>query len=585
MKKLYPYIKPYLKFFLLAIFLTIGYSAFIAVAPIVEGLITTKLKDDVVDIANHLPGAKIHFDYVLKILKILLFIYIGNVACDCISQFLLATGIQNSMRDLRNDVQRKITKLPVSYFDSHTVGDILSRISNDIDTMSNAMQQSLSKIINAVLSIILAIAFMFYINPLMCAIAILIIPGSFVVMKFITKRSSVLFRNQQNALGTLNGFVQERYTGFTEIKLYGKQEDSIKDFYQLNDALCENGFKAQFISGLMTPLISFITYVGIVAVSILGAIFAVSGTITVGHLQAFIRYMWQLNQPLEQVTQLSSALQSAIAASNRVFEFLEETEELPDPEPAAVIDNIEGNVTFDNISFGYEHDKLLIENLNVNIKSGQMVAIVGPTGAGKTTLINLLMRFYDVNSGAIKVDGIDIRKMKRDDLRSIFGMVLQDTWLFHGSIMDNIRYGNESATREEAIEAAKAANAHHFILTQPDGYDMLLNEETNNVSAGEKQLLTIARAFLADPKILILDEATSSVDTRLELMLQEAMKNIMEGRTSFVIAHRLSTIRNADLILVMNNGTIIEQGTHQELMDKRGFYEQLYMSQFQHQSE
>jgi len=398
------------------------------------------------------------------------------------------------------------------------------------------------------------------------------------------KRSSVMFSKQQAALGDLNGYIQERYTGLTEIKLYGKQEDSIEQFKEINDNLCENGFKAQFISGLMSPLISFITYLAIVAVCILGATFAITGAITVGQLQAFIRYMWQLNEPLEQVSQLSASIQSAIAASGRVFEFLSETEEVPEVSAPVRIENLKGNVTFEDVSFGYNKEKMLIEHLNINVKSGQMVAIVGPTGAGKTTLINLLMRFYDVNKGAIKVDGVKIKDMRRDDLRSIFGMVLQDTWLFNGTIADNIKYGKEEATQQEIENAAKTANVNHFIKTQPDGYHMILNEESSNVSVGEKQLLTIARAFLADPAILILDEATSSVDTRLELMLQTAMKNIMKGRTSFVIAHRLSTIRNADLILVMNNGSIIEQGTHDELIAKKGFYEKLYMSQFQNQA-
>lgn len=584
MKKLYPYIKPYLKLFIVAILLTIGYSGFLSAAPMVEGLITSRLKDDVVDIANKVPGAAISFPYILRILKILLAIYIGNVLCSYGTQYFLTNAIQNTMRDLRNDVQRKIAKLPISYFDKRTVGDILSIISNDIDTMSNAMQQSLSRILSAFLSIILAVMFMFYINPIMAVVAVLLIPGSIFIVRFIMKRSSTTFKKQQVALGNLNGYIQERYTGLTEIKLYGKQEDSIEEFKKINDNLCENGFKAQLISGLMSPLISFITYIAIVAVIILGATFVITGTITVGQLQAFIRYIWQLNEPLEQVTQLSAAIQSAMAASGRVFEFLEEAEEVPEADKPAKVRDVKGNVTFEDVSFGYSKDNILIEHLNVNVKSGQMVAIVGPTGAGKTTLINLLMRFYDVNSGAIKVDGVNIKDMKRDDLRSIFGMVLQDTWLFNGSISDNIKYGKEKATKQEIENAAKTANVDHFIKTQPDGYNMILNEESSNISVGEKQLLTIARAFLADPAILILDEATSSVDTRLELMLQTAMKNIMKGRTSFVIAHRLSTIRNADLILVMNNGTIIEQGTHKELMEKKGFYEKLYMSQFQKQA-
>lgn len=584
MRKLYPYIKPYLKFFIVAILLTVAYSGFLSAAPMVEGFITTRLKDDVVDIVNKVPGAAISFSYVIKILKLLLAIYIGNVLSSFGSQYFLTNGIQNAMRDLRNDVQRKIAKLPISYFDKRSVGDILSIISNDIDTMSNALQQSLSRILSAVLSIILAIVLMFYINPMMATVAVLLIPGSALIMKFIMKRSSVMFSRQQDALGDLNGYIQERYTGLTEIKLYGKQEDSIEQFKEINNNLCENGFKAQFISGLMSPLISFITYLAIVAVCILGATFAITGAITVGQLQAFIRYMWQLNEPLEQVSQLSASIQSAIAASDRVFKFLFESEEVPEISVPVKIEDLKGNVTFEDVSFGYNKDKMLIEHLNINVKSGQMVAIVGPTGAGKTTLINLLMRFYDVNKGAIKVDGVKIKDMKRDDLRSIFGMVLQDTWLFNGTIADNIKYGKEEATQQEIENAAKTANVNHFIKTQPDGYHMILNEESSNVSVGEKQLLTIARAFLADPAILILDEATSSVDTRLELMLQTAMKNIMKGRTSFVIAHRLSTIRNADLILVMNNGSIIEQGTHDELIARKGFYEKLYMSQFQNQA-
>ena len=581
MRKLYPYIKPYLKYFIAAVLLTIGYSGFLSAAPMVEGFITTRLKDDIADIANNVPGASISFSYIIKILKLLLIIYIGNVLSNFGSQYFLTNGIQNTMRDLRNDVQKKISKLPISYFDTRTVGDILSIISNDIDTMSNALQQSLSRILSAFLSILLAAVLMFYINPVMGAVAVILIPGSALIMKIIMKRSSVLFDKQQVALGDLNGYIQERYTGLTEIKLYGKQEDSIEQFKEINNNLCENGFMAQFISGLMSPLISFITYIGIVAVCILGAAFAITGSITVGQLQAFIRYMWQLNEPLEQAAQLSASIQSAIAASGRVFEFLSETEEVAEASDPVKIENLKGNVTFEDVSFGYSKDKMLIEHLDLTVKSGQMVAIVGPTGAGKTTLINLLMRFYDINEGEIKVDGVNIQDMKRDDLRSIFGMVLQDTWLFNGTIADNIKYGKEDAVRQEIVNAETTANVNHFIKTQPDGYNMILNEESSNVSAGEKQLLTIARAFLADPAILILDEATSSVDTRLELMLQTAMKNIMKGRTSFVIAHRLSTIRSADLILVMKNGTIIEQGTHDELIARKGFYEKLYMSQFQ----
>lgn len=580
MKKLYNYMKPYKKYFIGALVLLVVYSAFLASAPLVEGLITSRLKDDVENIRKNTPGAAISFQYILNVIKILFLIYIGNVLTGFYSQYLLTNGIQNTMRDLRNEVQKKITKLPVSYFDKRTVGDILSIISNDIDTISNAMQQSLSKILGAILSITLAVGLMFWINVKMALVGIMIIPLSLLVVKFITSKSSRLFRNQQKALGNLNGYIQERYTGLTEIKLYNKEEESIEEFKTINNDLCENGFKAQFISGLMSPLISLITYVVMVIVIMMGMDLIISDVIKVGLLQAFIRYMWQLNDPLQQVTQLSSALQSASAASRRVFEFLEEKEEVSEEKIPADISSIKGNVSFENVSFGYTRDNILIKDLNIDVKEGQMIAIVGPTGAGKTTMINLLMRFYDVTSGAIKVDGINIKDMTRNDLRSIFGLVLQDTWLFNGSIGDNIKYGKDNASDEEIRNAAKIANVDHFIKTQPDGYNMMIDEESSNVSAGEKQLLTIARAFLADPKILILDEATSSVDTRLELMLQKAMKNIMVGRTSFVIAHRLSTIRNADLILVMDNGSIIEQGTHDELMDKDGFYKELYMSQF-----
>lgn len=581
MKKLYAYTKPYLKTYILCFLVSIAYSGFLSIAPFVEGMITTQLQKDGMNIAANVAGAGVQFDKILIFLRILIFIYVGNIVTDLVSQFLLTSGIQNTIRDLRNDIQKKIVKLPMSYFDGHTIGDVLSRVSNDVDTISNALQQTLIRILDAILTVGFAAIMMFVINPKMALIGILVIPGSLIITAFIMKRSSVLFRNQQNAFGTLNGYIQERYTGFAEIKLFGKQEDSIKEFSEFNNDLCENGFKAQFISGLMTPLISFLTYLAITATSLMGAINVVTGKIPLGNLQAFIRYMWQLSQPLEQITQLSSSIQAAFAATDRVFDFLEAQEEVPEAINPIPCQNAKGNVTFEHVSFGYSPDKLLIQDLNVQVQQGQMVAIVGPTGAGKTTLINLLMRFYDVSGGAIKVDGIDIRDMTRDDLRSNFGMVLQDTWLFNGSILDNIRYGNESTTEEEVIEAAKAANVHHFIQTLPGGYQMELNEESSNVSGGEKQLLTIARAILANPPIMILDEATSSVDTRLELLLQNAMKNIMKGRTSFVIAHRLSTIRNADLILVMNNGSIIEQGTHESLMEKKGFYEQLYMSQFQ----
>jgi len=421
---------------------------------------------------------------------------------------------------------------------------------------------------------------MFKIHSGMAMISLLIIILSIVISKVITKKSQPIFEEQQGALGKLNAVVQEKFTGFNEIKLFNKQEDSIEEFIDANEELCRQGFKAQFISGLMNPLVSFITYVGIGSVVILGSFYVISGVIVVGQLQAFIRYIWQVNQPMSQITQLAGAIQSSIAAMHRVFEFLNEEEEIEEVKVDVENEKSYGNVSFEDVQFSYTKDKPLLNGVTFNVKAGQMVAIVGPTGAGKTTLINLLMRFYEVNGGSIKIDGVDIRDMKRETLREKFGMVLQDTWLFNGSIKENIAYGKNGASKEEIIEAAKIANVHHFITTLPEGYDMILNEEANNISQGEKQLITIARTVLCDPKILILDEATSSVDTRLEQKLQAAMRNIMKDRTSFVIAHRLSTIKNADLILVMSNGGIVEQGTHEELLEQKGHYEQLYHAQF-----
>ena len=578
--KITPFIKNYKWSFIGAITFIISAAVFTAIAPRTEGLIITQLTKDFEKIIKGVEGASVNFNYIYKVLVLLFFVYIGSAGSTIIANFLLTNAIQNTMKDIRSKVQRKISKLPVKYFDGNSYGDVLSRITNDVDTISNALQQSFLQIVNAFLAISLALIMMYSINIKLALLATLIIPISLLITKFIVGKSQNLFVRQQEALGKLNGRVQEIYTGFNVIKLYGKQEDAIKDLMEANEELRETGFKAQFISGIMSPLVSLVTYLGIATVGVTGAIISIAGGITVGNLQAFIRYIWQINQPLSQVTQLSSAIQSAFAAAHRVFEFLEEEEEVRDIENSIKVENPKGNVSFEHVKFGYSEDKMLIKDLSVEVKSGQMVAIVGPTGAGKTTLINLLMRFYEINGGSIKIDGVDIRDMKREDLRSIFGMVLQDTWLFNGTIYENLEYGRFGATKEEIIEAAKIANVHHFIKTLPGGYDMFLNEEASNISQGEKQLLTIARAVLKDPAILILDEATSSVDTRLELLLQKAMRNIMKDRTSFVIAHRLSTIRNADLILVINEGNIIEQGTHEELMEKGGFYENLYNSQF-----
>ncbi|GAA0062525.1 ABC transporter ATP-binding protein [Clostridium sp. CTA-1] len=573
-KRLIPYLKKYNIKIISAILLIIVAACLIALSPTLEGMITTQLFSDIT------KGQRVDFAKINRIILILICVYAAGALSNCAYQFLLTDAIQSAMVDLRNDVEGKIRKLPIAYFDRNALGDTLSRVSNDVETISNALQQSFAQILNAILGLSLAVFMMFKIQWVMALSSIAIILVSVIISKVIVKKSQPIFQKQQNALGHLNGIVQEKFTGFNEIKLFGKQEDALTEFMNANEELCKNGFKAQFISGLMSPLVAFVTYIGIGCVAIAGAFYAIGGIITVGQLQAFIRYIWQVNQPMSQITQLSSAIQSSVAAVHRVFEFLNEEEEFEEVELVKPDKEVHGNVSFENVEFSYTKEKTLLHDLNVQVKSGQMVAIVGPTGVGKTTLINLLMRFYDVTGGSIKIDGVDIQHMKRDDLRAKFGMVLQDTWLFNGSIKENIAYGKEGATEEEIINAAKVANVHHFITTLPEGYNMILNEEASNISQGEKQLLTIARSILCDPPIMILDEATSSVDTRLEQKLQDAMRKIMKGRTSFVIAHRLSTIKNADLILVMRDGNIVEQGTHNELLEKKGYYEQLYHAQF-----
>jgi len=575
-----PFIRKYKMSFIMGILFIILAAICTSLSPIVEGLIITRLTLDFKDISNGIKGASVNFDYIKKILVILGLVYVASAITTYLSSFFLTNAIQNTMKDLRNSIKTKISKLPVRYFDTNTYGDVLSRITNDIDSITNALQQSLVQIINALLQISFALIMMYIINIKLAIIGTLIIPISLIISKIVINKSQSLFKRQQDALGELNGKVQELYTGFNVIKLYGKEEDVIKDFSKVNGDLSDAGFMAQFISSTMSPLISLVTYLGIGVMAVIGGKSAMLGVITVGNLQALIRYIWQINQPLSQVTQLSGAIQGAFAAFDRVDEFLNEEEEIDIEKDLVKLENPKGNVSFKNVKFGYSDDKILINDLNVEVKSGQMVAIVGPTGAGKTTLINLLMRFYDVLDGAIEVDGVNIKDMKREDLRSVFGMVLQDTWLFNGTIYENLEYGRFGASKAEIVDAAKVANVHHFIKTLPDGYNMILNEESSNISQGEKQLLTIARAVLKDPAILILDEATSSIDTRLEALIQTAMRNIMKGRTSFVIAHRLSTIKNADLILVMKDGNIIEQGNHEELIAKGGFYEGLYNSQF-----
>lgn len=573
-----PFISPYKWEFAGAVLMVIISVVTMVSAPSVEGMITTQLASDL-SLAESIGKLQVNFDEITKIMLMLAFIYLAKTLSQVFAVIWLTNAIQHAMQDLRNALQSKIRRLPVRYFDRHQFGDVLSRITNDVDAISNALQQSFVNVVTGVLTIILALIMMFRIHVLMACIAFLIIPLSLLITVFIVRHSQKRFKAQQDALGALNGAITELYTGYNEILIFNKQQESIEKFRNLNENLRQNACTAQFVSSTIGPLNALVTYLTIGGVAVVGTIQIIHGNLSVGNLQAFVRYIWQVNDPLSQISSLSSQIQSAFAAIARVLEILEEEEEIAELNPSKHIEQVKGNVTFSHVRFGYGEEPLM-KDLNVEVKSGQMVAIVGPTGAGKTTLINLLLRFYDVNGGSICIDGVDIRDMKRGELRDMFGMVLQDTWLFSGSIYDNIRYGRLDARKDEIIHAAKMANVHHFIRTLPDGYHSVINEEANNISQGEKQLLTIARAILKDPQILILDEATSSVDTRLEKMLQEAMHRVMEGRTSFVIAHRLSTIRSADLILVINDGDIVEQGTHEELMEKQGYYEKLYNSQF-----
>lgn len=573
-----PFLSPYKWGFIIAIFMIVVTCFALSVAPMIEGMMTSLLMEDAMAMMNNVPGAHVEFDRVIHIMVMLFGIYLLKTISQSITITALTNSIQRTMHDLRNALQEKIRKLPVSYFDKHKYGDVLSRITNDVDTLSNALQQTLTEIIRGVLMLILAIVMMVRIHIVMTCIVLLIIPVALVITKIIVKRSQKKFQAQQDALGNLNGAITEMYGGYREILLFNKQQDAIKKFKDINQTLYRNAFQAQFMSSIISPCISLVTYMVIGTIGFVGSLFVLNGSILVGELQAFVRYIWQVNDPISQVSNLSSQIQSAFAALHRISEILNETEEKPIENPQTLT-HVKGHVQFDHLCFGY-HDKEVLHDLNIDIQSGQMVAIVGPTGSGKTTLISLLLRFYDVTSGSIRIDGVDIRQIPREQLRSMFGMVLQDTWLFHGTIYENIHYGRLDARKDEVIEAARQANVDHFIRTLPDGYDMIVNEEANNISQGEKQLLTIARAMLKDPQIMILDEATSSVDTRLEKRLQDAMQNVMKGRTSFVIAHRLSTIKNADLILVIKDGYLVEQGKHEELLAQNGFYSQLYNAQF-----
>lgn len=583
-RELLKFMRPYRWKFGIGLGAIILATVLYAINPMIEGSVTTQLSKDAAAILAGEEGARVHFGIVFRILAILGSCYLLRAAFQLVSAFFLTNAIQQIMHDLRNALQNKIQRLPVRFFDDHAFGDVLSCVTNDVDTLSNALQQTLAKVLTGVLTFILAIVMMFRINVIMTLVALVIIPLTYLITRTFVSRSQKLFDVQQTTVGELNGTITELYGGFNEILLYNKQQDAVKQFDEVNERMRKASFQAQFVSSLISPCISLVTYLTIGACAVIGCGFVIQGTVSVGNLQAFIRYIWQINDPLSQVSQLSSQVQAAFSAIGRIFTILSEEEEVREGKVHIDQDKVRGEVCFDHVKFGYEDDKILMEDVNFQVKQGQMVALVGPTGAGKTTLMNLLLRFYDVQGGSIKIDGVDIRDMDREELRSLFSLVLQDTWLFSGTIYENIRYGRLNARKDEVIEAAKMANVHHFIRTLSQGYDSMINEEGTNISQGEKQLLTIARAILKDPQILILDEATSSVDTRLERLLQEAMNRVMKNRTSFVIAHRLSTIRDADLILVIENGNIVEQGTHESLLAKKGVYERLYHSQFQGKS-
>lgn len=523
----------------------------------------------------------IDFTYIAKVLLFTLSLYICSAVFSFI-QGMIMTGItQKTCYRMRKEISEKINRMPMKYFESRTYGEVLSRITNDVDTLGQSLNQSVTQIITSVATLVGTLVMMISISGIMTLISLVILPVSAILISFIIKHSQKYFRQQQEYLGHINGQVEEVYGGHLVVQAYNKQESTIKKFEDTNQILFQSAWKSQFLSGLMQPIMQFVGNLGYVGVAISGGLLAIRGTIGVGEIQAFIQYVRNFTQPIQQIAQVANMLQSMAAASERVFEFLDEEEEELTVEHAVHLDHVDGYVDFSHVSFGYNPDQIIIRDFSAHVTPGQKIAIVGPTGAGKTTMVKLLMRFYDVTGGAIQVDGHDIRDFNRQELRDAFGMVLQDTWLFKGSIMENIRYGRLDATDEEVIEAAKAAHAHHFIQTLPGGYQMELNEDASNVSQGQKQLLTIARAILADNPILILDEATSSVDTRTEVRIQKALDNLMRGRTSFIIAHRLSTIRNADLILVMKDGDIIEQGTHEQLLAQKGFYADLYNSQFE----
>lgn len=579
MKQLMKYMSEYKVALIAVLLFAIGSTVFSIVGPKILGKATTKIFEGLMAKVSGTGG--IDFGAIEKILLILVCLYIVSALFSFIQGYIMSGISQKISYEMRNQISEKINRMPMKYFDTKTHGEILSRITNDVDTLGMSLNQSLTQLITSVTTMVGVLIMMLSISWIMTLAALVIIPLSMFAVRKVVGRSQKYFKKQQRFLGHVNGLVEENYGGHQIVRVFNKEEEVTEEFNKLNDELYDSAWRSQFLSGMMQPLMAFIGNLGYVMVSILGGWLAIRKTIEVGDIQSFIQYVRNFTQPINQLAQVANQLQSTAAAAERVFEFLDEEEEDQIVINPADANDIKGNIEFEHVNFGYKENKTIIHDFSVNVKKGQKIAIVGPTGAGKTTIVKLLMRFYDVNSGAIKIDGHDIRNFNRSELREAFGMVLQDTWLFNGTIKENIRYGKLDATDEEVVEAAKSANVHHFIKTLNDGYNMVLDEEASNVSQGQKQLLTIARAILADPKILILDEATSSVDTRTELLIQKAMDNLMEGRTSFIIAHRLSTIKDADMILVMNEGDIVEQGSHEELLEKGGFYAKLYNSQFE----
>ena len=580
MKKLISYLSPYKLAILLVIVFAIGSSVFNIVGPKILGNATTKIFEGLVSKVSN-SGGGIDFDAIFRTLTILASLYIISSIFSFVQTFITSDISQKVSYNLRKSISEKINKLPLNYYDKKTNGEVLSRVTNDIDAISQNLNQILSQMITSATTLIGVLIMMLSISVTMTLVSLIVIPLSLVMIMLVVKKSQKHFRAQQEYLGHTNGHIEEMYSGHNIMKAFNGEEKAIEEFDKLSDTLYNSAWKSQFLSGMMMPIMTFIGNLGYVIVAIMGGFLAIRNKIQVGDILAFIQYVRSFMQPIAQTAQIANVMQQTAAAAERVFEFLEEEEVVEDVKNPISTEGIEGAVEFDHVRFGYNEDKIIINDFSINIKPGQKVAIVGPTGAGKTTIVKLLMRFYELNGGKILIDGHDYRDFTRNDLRKIFGMVLQDTWLFNGNIMENIRYGRLDASDEEVIEAAKLAHAHHFIKTLADGYNMEINEEADNISQGQKQLLTIARAILSDPKILILDEATSSVDTRTEVLIQQAMENLMEGRTSFIIAHRLSTIKNADVILVIKDGDIVEQGTHEELLKSKGFYSELYNSQFE----